>query len=62
MGRKPKIRVSYQNDAGYLVRLAQAIERDDQLDKKHKAELIGLLTSASSLMLKVTSERMAESA
>lgn len=29
MGRLPKIRVSYHNDAQYMMRLIHAIERDD---------------------------------
>lgn len=29
MGRQPKIRVSYHNDAQFLMRLIHAVERDD---------------------------------
>lgn len=40
MPRKPAIRVSYTNDANYLFRLVEAIERDDKRPLKWRKEII----------------------
>lgn len=37
MARTPKIRASLRNDSGYLMRLADAIERDDKRSPSFKA-------------------------
>jgi hypothetical protein len=38
MARTPKIRVSFRNDAGYLMRLDDAIERDDKRSPAFKTQ------------------------
>lgn len=45
MPRKPAIRVSYTNDANYLFRLVQAIERDDKRPLKWRKKLIEMTQS-----------------
>lgn len=40
MPRKPAIRVSYTNDANYLFRLVDAIERDDKRPIKWRKKLV----------------------
>jgi len=40
MGRKVQIRVSYQQDAGYLTRLSQAVEMDEKRPLKWRREVI----------------------
>lgn len=42
MARKPAIRVSYTNDANYLFRLIDAIERDDKRPVKWRKKLIAM--------------------
>lgn len=43
MPRLPAIRVSYQNDANYLLRLVDAIERDGKRDLKWRKRMIVLV-------------------
>ena len=45
MARKPDIRVSYQGDANYLVRLAQAIELDEKRPAKWRRDRIEQLNT-----------------
>jgi hypothetical protein len=40
MARKPAIRVSYTNDANYLFRLVDAIERDTKRPTKWRKKVI----------------------
>lgn len=42
MPRLPAIRVSYQNDANYLLRLVDAIERDTKRPASWRRKMIGL--------------------
>lgn len=42
MARLPAIRVSYQNDANYLLRLVDAIERDAKRDAEWRKRMIKL--------------------
>ena len=43
MGRNPKLRVSYDADAQYMLRLKHAIECDSNRDMKWRIEAISLL-------------------
>jgi len=52
MGRKVQIRVSYQADAGYLMRLAQAIELDTKRPPEWKRTAIGYINSIAVMFLK----------
>lgn len=45
MGRLPAIRVSYSNDANYLFRLVNAIERDNSRPSDWKARVIPMVQS-----------------
>lgn len=45
MPRKPAIRVSYTNDANYLFRLVEAIERDTKRPKKWREAIIAKVQS-----------------
>ena len=43
MGRRPAQRVSYSDDSRFMLRLADAIDRDERLPAKWKAEVMGRL-------------------
>lgn len=43
MGRNPKLRVSYDSDAQYMLRLKHAIEFDSGRDVEWRKEAINLL-------------------
>lgn len=43
MGRLPKVRASYRNDAMYMLRLAEAIDRDPKRTDEWKQESRRLL-------------------
>lgn len=51
MARRPKIRVSFGEDRGYLIRLRQAIEDDGGLSLAWKRDAILSLTRLEQLFL-----------
>lgn len=59
MGRKPKVRASYQHDAGYLIRLADAVDRDPTKEREWKAEVRSKLHSVASMFLTDVSRKIA---
>jgi hypothetical protein len=59
MGRLPKIRVSYFNDAQFMLRLIQAVERDSNRPSEWKGRVITLLQELSSLFLNAPSKKAA---
>jgi len=51
MGRLPKIRASYFNDAQFMLRLIQAIERDTQRPTAWRRDVIAKLQELSGMFL-----------
>ena len=58
MSRKPKIRISYQSDAAFLVRLAQAVEEDKKRDKKWKKEVLTHLNALTMIFIEDEQKRV----
>ncbi len=52
MGRNPKIRVSYNDDAQYFIRLADAMERDTARPIQWRRPIIGQLNDLAAKFLK----------
>lgn len=51
MPRAPKIRVSYRQDASYLLRLSEAVALDHKLEPEYRSTLVAQLEqSARKLM------------
>jgi hypothetical protein len=53
MGRQPKIRVSYYNDAQFMLRLIHAIERDEARPLKWRQAMIAKLQIIASDFMNV---------
>ena len=51
MAREVKIRANYKQDAGYLLRLARAVELDPKRSPAWKREIVSTLTSLSVKLL-----------
>lgn len=51
MGRDVKIRVNYQTDAGFLTRLARAIEQDPRRSAAWKAKAMTHISALVALFL-----------
>lgn len=52
MARTPKIRLSFRNDTGFLVRLADAIERDVNRSPAFKTEALSHVNALIKLFVK----------
>lgn len=52
MPRQPKIRVSYNDDAQYFLRLSNALERDKARPMKWRRKMIGVLQDLAGEFLK----------
>lgn len=52
MPRKPSIRASYTNDANYLFRLVDAIERDTKRPVKWRKKLIAMTQALATEFIK----------
>lgn len=52
MVRPIKIRASYKNDAGFLVRLSEAIEKDGRLTSEEKQALLGHIGALITLLMR----------
>lgn len=52
MGRPVKIRASYVQDAQYLVRIAQAVERDTERSSDWRREALHHLEELTALFMK----------
>jgi hypothetical protein len=61
MGRNVKPRISYENDALYLQRLATAVEMDETTSTDWRKEVIGHLTIVRSKFLAHASKHLRES-
>lgn len=57
MAVKFKIRSSYQNDAAFLSKLCDAVQRDGELDSTRKQQLMQHLNGAATIMMSVSVER-----
>lgn len=53
MPGKLRIRASYQHDAAFLLKLAEAIERDDSISSTKKEEVIPLINDLSFKLLQL---------
>lgn len=52
MGRHPKLRPNYIDDSQYLLRLANAVERDDIRPTQWRKEIIGKIEDLASELLR----------
>jgi hypothetical protein len=62
MPRKPQVRISYQNDAAYFVRLSQAVEDDNKRSSKWKKKVLGHLNALSLIFLEDEKKRVGKKA
>jgi hypothetical protein len=53
MPRQIAIRPSYSSDARFLLKLTEAIQKDDRLSSEKKMELCAHLTASASLLMDV---------
>jgi hypothetical protein len=60
MGAKPKIRVSYDHDAQYLLRLKQAIESDHSRPLSWRQEVISQLQELIEAFIQAPNPAVAE--
>lgn len=60
MPRTPQIRVSFRNDAGFLMRLADAIERDDKRSPAFKATALSHINNLISMFVEEDKKQQAK--
>lgn len=58
MGRPPKIRTAYSHDAAYLIRLSDAIARDEKSTEEWKTEVCSYLKKAAAMFLTREANRL----
>lgn len=51
MGRQVQIRSSYQNDARFLMRLTEALEKDKKRTFEWRRKITGLLREATTMLI-----------